>query len=84
MFMFGVGALFAGVFGYRLYHWYFTGDLLLISRSGLSGSATYGESPVGFAIQFGIQALYFALGIACLAAAVIVPVHHRKRLSRTD
>ncbi|MCG2640839.1 MULTISPECIES: hypothetical protein [Bradyrhizobium] len=83
---FGTGVLFAGVFGYPLFHWYLTGDIEVISmRTGLTlGHTTYRESPVIFVLQFGQQAAYCALGVLLLVCAIIVPIYHRKRIFRTD
>jgi ABC-type transport system involved in cytochrome c biogenesis permease subunit len=86
MLMFGTGALCVGFFGHPLYLWYLTGDIEVNSmKTGLTfGHTTYREAPLVFVFQFVRQAAYCALGIFLLAAAVIVPIYHWKRLFRTD
>ena len=80
----GFGALFIGCFGVEIYHWYLTGDLWIMSRSGLGQYTTYAKTPNAFVIQFGVYALLVGMGVVCLAAALINPVRYRKQLLRRD
>ncbi len=80
----GWGALLIDVFGQPVYHWYLTGDLWIMSRTGLGVFATFGKSPVAFIIQFGIYALCIGLGIFCLAAALIPLAYYRRCPERED
>ena len=78
------GALLVDVFGQPIYHWYFTGDLWIMSRTGLGVFATFDKSPVAFILQFGIYALCVGLGIFCLAAALIPLAYCRRDPERED
>jgi hypothetical protein len=82
----GVGALFVGLFGYPLYHWYLTGTIEVVSmRSGLTfGYVTYREAPVMFAFQFGRGIVFFALGVLIIAGSTFSLIYHWKRLFQTS
>jgi hypothetical protein len=80
----GFGALIVGEFGTKIYLWYLTGDLWIMSRSGLGQYASYSKFPVEVAIVLGIYALFVGVGIVCLGAALINPVYRWRHLLRRD
>jgi hypothetical protein len=80
----GCGTFLVVVFGSKIYHWYLTGDLWIMSRSGLGQFTTYGKFPVEAAIQFGIYTIFVGVGIVCIASAIIIPVYYRRQLMRRD
>ena len=80
----GCGTFIVGVFGSKLFHWYLTGDLWIMSRSGFGQFTTYSKFPVEVAIQFGLYAVFVGVGIVCIALAITIPVYHRRQLMRRD